>query len=94
MPRTKEGKPILYKPFKNTTKTVFKYYVYVKSDNRQGYKKIGFGNKNYDDWRSGTATKEQRKSYRARARGIKNKQGQLTYKLKDTKNYWAYNFLW
>ena len=94
MPRTKEGKPILYKPWKNTTKAVYKYWVYVKADNKQGYKKIGFGNKNYDDWRSGTATKEQRKSYRARARGIKNKQGQLTYKLKDTKNYWSYNYLW
>ena len=47
-----------------------------------------------DDWRSGKATKEQRKSYRARASGIKNKQGQLTYKMKDTANYWSYHYLW
>ena len=77
-------KPKLYKPFKNNTSSKNKYFV----------KRIGFGLKGYDDWRSGTATKEQRKSYRARASGIKNKQGQLTYKLKDTKNYWAYNYLW
>jgi len=25
----------------------------------------------------------------ARAKGIKNKEGQLTYKLKDTSNYWS-----
>ena len=48
----------------------------------------------YDDWRSGTATKEQRKSYLARAKGIKNKQGQLTYKDKTTANYWAVSYLW
>jgi hypothetical protein len=87
-------KPKLYKPFKNNTNSKNKYFVYVKSDNKKGYKRIGFGLKGYDDWRSGTATKEQRKSYRARASGIKNKQGQLTYKLKDTKNYWSYNYLW
>jgi len=94
MPLDKYGKEVLYVPFKNKTNSKFKFFVYVKSDNKKGFKKIGFGHKDYDDWRSGTATKEQRKSYRARASGIKNKQGQLTYKLKDTKNYWSYNYLW
>ena len=94
MPLDKYGKEILYIPFKNKTNSKFKYFVYVKSDNKKGFKKIGFGHKDYPDWRSKTATKEQRKSYRARASGIKNKQGQLTYKLKDTKNYWSYNYLW
>mgnify|MGYP005999892385 FL=1 len=94
MPLTKEGKPILYRPWKNTTSSRYKYFVYVKADNKRGYKKIGFGYKGMDDGRSGTATKEQRKSYRARAAGIKNKKGQLTYKLRDTANYWSYTFLW
>ena len=94
MPLDKDGKAILYKPWKNKTKSRFKYFVYVKSDNKRGYKKIGFGYKGMDDWKSGTATKEQRKSYRARASGIKNKKGQLTYKMKDTANYWSYHYLW
>ena len=88
----KDNKP-LYKPFKNSGSGNAKYFVYVKSPSG-GKKKIGFGFKGMDDWRSGTATKEQRKSYRARASGIKNKEGQLTYKLKDTANYWSYNYLW
>ena len=108
MPLTKEGKPeprkrgigatnvvpILYKPWKNKTNSRYKYFVYVKSNNKKGYKKLGFGYKGMDDWRSKTATKEQRARYRARAEGIKNKQGQLTYKDKNTANYWSYNYLW
>lgn len=86
-----DGKP-LYKPFPSKRKGK-KFSVYVKGAN--GNKKlIHFGAAGMDDWRSGTATKEQRDSYRARARGIKNKNGQYTYKLKDTPNYWAYNYLW
>ena len=53
-----------------------------------------FGQKGYDDWRSGTATKEQRKSYLARAKGIRNKEGKLTWKDKNTANYWAVKYLW
>ena len=94
MPLSKTGKPILYKPWKNTSSTRYKYYVYVRSNTKKGVKKIGFGYKGMDDWRSRTATATQRKSYRARASGIKNKQGQLTYKMKDTANYWSYHYLW
>ena len=35
-----------------------------------------------------------RKAYLSRAKGIKNKKGELTYKDKNTANYWAVNFLW
>lgn len=94
MPLNKDGTHKLYSPYKNRTKSRFKYWVYVRSDNKKGRKRIGFGFKGMDDWRSKTATKEQRKSYRARASGIKNKKGELTYKLKDTANYWSYNYLW
>ena len=88
------NKPVLYKPFKNTTSSKSKYFVYVKSDNKKGYKKIGFGYKGMDDWRSGTATKEQRKSFRARMKGIKKKDGTFAYKDKNTPAYWALNYLW
>ena len=40
MPLTKEGKPILYRPWKNTTSSRYKYFVYVKADNKRGYKKM------------------------------------------------------
>jgi len=37
---------------------------------------------------------KRRKSYLARAKGIRNKKGQLTWKLKDTANYWSTHYLW
>ena len=86
-----EDKP-LYKPFPSKVKGK-KYSVYVKGKN--GNKKlIHFGAKGMDDWRSGTATKEQRKSYLARAKGIKDKNGNLTWKDKNTSNYWSVHYLW
>ncbi len=95
MPLTKTGKPILYKPFRGkSTPAKKKYSVYVKADNKKGYKTIHFGAKGMDDYRSGTATKEQRKSYLARAKAIRNKQGQLTWKDKTTANYWSVKYLW
>ena len=91
---SKYDKPVLYKPFKNTTSSKSKYFVYVKSDTKKGYKKIGFGFKGMVDWRSGTATKEQRKSFRARMKGIKKKDGTFAYKDKNTPAYWALTYLW
>jgi len=82
----------LNKPFPSTVKGK-KYSVYVKDSNGK-IKKVNFGQKGYDDYRSGTATKEQRKSYLARAKGIKNKQGQLTYLDKTSSNHWSYFYLW
>ena len=95
MPRV-EGqinRPVLNKPFKSKIKGK-KYSVYVKSDNNKGYKLIHFGAAGMDDWRSGTATAAQRRSYLARAKGIKNKKGELTYKDKSSANYWSVNYLW
>lgn len=92
MPRTKEGKPVLYKPFRSKKKGK-KMSVYVKSKSG-GTKIIHFGAKGMDDFRSGTATKEQRKSYLARAKGIKKKDGSLAWKDKNSPNYWAVKYLW
>ena len=93
MPRTKEGKPVLNKPFKSK-KAGKKYSVYVKADNKKGYKLIHFGAAGMDDWRSGTATKEQRKSFRARMAGIRRKDGSRAIDDKSSPAYWAYNYLW
>ena len=39
MPLTKEGKPILYEPFRGkSTPKGKKFSVYVKADNKKGYK--------------------------------------------------------
>lgn len=67
-------------------------------------KKINFGHKDYQHYKDSTPLKlykhldhndkERRKSYRARASGIKNKKGELTYKNPLYANYWAYHYLW
>jgi len=88
MPLTKDGKPILYKPWKNTTSSTNKYWVYVKSDTKKGFKRIGFGYKPMQDF-SQHKDQKRRASYLARAKGIKNKQGELTYKDKNSANHWS-----
>lgn len=84
----------LYKPFKSK-KAGKKFSVYVKSPASRGGKRlIHFGAAGMDDWRSGKATKEQRKSFRARMKGIKKKDGTFAYKDKNSPAYWALNYLW
>ena len=74
----------LYKPFNNKlTPPKKKYSVYVKANNKQKYKIIHFGNTDYGDFASGTATAKQRISYLKRARGIKDGQNRLTYNNKN-----------
>lgn len=92
MPRTKDGKPVLYKPFKSKQKGK-KFSVYVKSPTGRP-RLIHFGAAGMDDWRSGTATPAQRKSFRARMKGIKRKDGSFAYKDKNSPAYWALTYLW
>ena len=82
----------LNKPFPSSVKGK-KYSVYVKDSNGK-IKKISFGAVGYDDFRSGTASKEQRKSYLARAKGIKKKDGSLAYLDKTTPSYWSVRYGW
>tara|TARA_R110002153_G_C13135517_1_gene480353 strand:+ start:306 stop:572 length:267 start_codon:yes stop_codon:yes gene_type:complete len=82
----------LYKPFKYTGKGVFKYSVYVKAD-KGGRKIIHFGHRDYKDFTQHKDEKR-RQSYLSRAKGIKNKKGELTWKDKNTKNYWSVHYLW
>jgi len=82
----------LYKPFAYKGKGKFKKSVYVKGkDGKQ--KLIHYGHKDYQDFTQHKDPKR-RESYLKRAKGIKNKEGQLTYKDKNTKNYWAIKDLW
>lgn len=65
---------------------------------------IHFGDLNYQHFRDSTPLKlysfldhndeKRRKSYLARAMGIKDKQGNLTYNNKNSSNYWSVHFLW
>ena len=89
MPETKP----LNKPFKTPPGSKKKYSVYVKTKEGK-IKKVSFGARGMDDWKSGTATKEQRKSFRARMKGIKRKDGSYAYKDKTSPAYWALNYLW
>ncbi len=67
--------------------------VYVKSASG-GKRLIHFGAAGMDDFRSGTATAAQRKSYLARAKGIKKKDGSLAWKDKNSANYWSRKVNW
>ena len=81
---------VLYKPFKSKAKNK-KYSVYVMKDGKK--KLIHFGDSRYEDFTQ-HKDKERRKSYLKRAKGIKNKKGELTYKDKNTANYWSIKLLW
>tara|TARA_R110000868_G_scaffold335107_1_gene595880 strand:- start:5142 stop:5396 length:255 start_codon:yes stop_codon:yes gene_type:complete len=80
----------LYKPFKSGAKNK-KFSVYVMKDGKK--RLIHFGDSRYEDFTQHKDEKR-RASYLARAKGIKNKKGELTYKDKNTPNYWAVKFLW
>ena len=85
-----------------------KYAVYVKKNtttstcNGNRPYLIKFGDQRYEHYYDKLLNyshlnhldKERRRRYRARARNIRDKHGRLTYKNKNTANYWAYNYLW
>ncbi len=84
-----KSKP-LYKPFKSKAKGK-KKSVYVMKNGKK--KLIHFGDSSMKDYTQHKDPKR-RKAYLARAKGIKNKQGKLTYKDKNSANYWAIRTLW
>jgi len=100
MPLDKQGNPVLYSPWVNKTKSKYKYWVYVKKDGK--VKKIGFGNKDFQQFKDKIGYYKsldhndpiRRKSYLARAKGIKDKEGNLTWKDKNSANWWAVHKLW
>ena len=93
MPVDKQGKPVLYKPWVNKTKSRFKYFIYIKTDTKKGYKKIGFGHKDYGQYKdklghyksSDHGDKKRRDNYYSR-------HGKATSK--DSAKYWSHKILW
>ena len=82
----------LYKPFKSKAKGK-NMSVYVKNKETGKPKLINFGDSSMKDFTQHKDEKR-RKSYLARAKGIKDKQGNLTYKNKNSANYWSIKTLW
>jgi len=89
----------LYKPFKSTAKNK-KYSVIVMKDGKK--RLIHFGDSRYGQYKDKIGEyssldhndKQRRKSYLARSKGIKNKKGELTWKDKNSANYWSIRTLW
>jgi len=65
-----------------------KYVVTLKNGN-----KIHFGDNRYEDFLTHKDWKK-RIRYRKRASKIKDKKGNLTYKDKNSANFWSYQLLW
>ena len=93
MPLDAKGNAILYKPWKNNTKSKKKYWVYVKADNKRGYKKIGFGHKDYGQF------KDKLGGYKSldhgdpkRKKAYYSRHGKATSK--DTAKWWSHKVLW
>lgn len=86
-----KGKP-LYQPFTSKAKGA-KYAVYVKGTNNKP-KLINFGAKGYNDFKSGTASKQDRAAYLTRAKAIKKKDGSLAYRDKNSPSYWSVRHQW
>jgi len=68
-------------------------WVYVRSDTKKGFKKIGFGLKGMKDFTQ-HKDKKRRASYLARSGGIRDKKGNLTKNNRDSANYWSRRVLW
>ena len=56
-------------------------------------KKIHFGSSQYPDYLI-HKDKDRKERYLARAKKIKNKQGELTYTNPESSNFWSVNLLW
>jgi hypothetical protein len=89
----------LYKPFKSKAKNK-KYSVYVMKNGKK--KLINFGDTRYQHFKDKIGDysnldhndKKRQKSYLLRAKGIRNKNGELTWKDKNSANYYAVKYLW
>jgi len=85
--------------FEKSTRKNKKYSVTTPSG-----KKIHFGDVRYSQYKDSTGLglythlnhgdKERRKKYLLRAKGIKNKDGKLTWKDPESSNYYSVRFLW
>jgi len=89
----------LYTPFVSKSKNK-KYSVYVIKNDKT--KLIHFGDSRMEQFKDKLGhysnldhgDKERRKRYLARAKGIKDKNGNLTWKNKNSANYYSIKYLW
>ena len=65
-----------------------KYVVTLKNNS-----KIHFGDRRFEDYLI-HKNKNRRDRYRKRASKIKDKDGNLTYKDRNSANFWSYHLLW
>lgn len=90
----------LYTPFVSKSKNK-KYSVRIKTDEGKT-KLIHFGDSRMEQFKDKLGhysnldhgDKERRKRYLARAKGIKDKNGNLTWKNKNSANYYSIKYLW
>ena len=75
----------LYKPFKSKAKNKKYSVIVIKNGKRR---LIHFGDSRFQDYHT-HLDKQRQKSYLSRAKGITDKNGNLTWKDKNTANYWA-----
>jgi len=84
--------------FQKSTRKNAKYMVFY--DNKW----IHFGDKRYEQYKDTTPLKlysninhldkQRRKNYLLRAKGIRDKHGNLTWNDKSSPNYWSVHYLW
>lgn len=85
--------------FKKSTRKNKKYMVKTPSN-----KWVHFGDSRMEQYKDTTGLKlysnldhndeKRKKNFLARAKGIKNKSGELTYKDPESSNYYSINYLW
>ena len=85
---TKKAKKLGAESLDYSTRKNNKYVATLSSG-----KKIHFGSSNYSDYLI-HEDKERKDRYLARAKKIKNKQGELTYNNPESANFWSVNLLW
>lgn len=88
--------------FEKSSRKNKKYKVTFKW--KREYKTVHFGDDRYEQFKDSTpiklykklnhGDKDRRRRYLARAKGIKNKAGKLTYKDPTSANYWSVKYLW
>ena len=85
---TRHAKKLGAESLDYSTRKINKYMVTLKSG-----KKVHFGSSKYEDYLT-HKDKDRRDIYLARATKIKNKQGELTYNIPESANFWSVHLLW
>ena len=84
---------ILYKPFVNTGKSKHKYKVYVKADTKSGMKLIGFGHRDYGQFKDKLGHyKNLDHNDSQRKKNYYSRHGEATSK--DSAKWFSHKYLW